>query len=199
MVADQGTIHCYTDWSKRAGRTGCYFVTLDHMGSIILREKEYLGEMTTVFQAEVRAIHLACEYLRDSEYKEIIFFVDSQAALMAVDKHLIKSGVVKDCVEALELLGGGKRITLRWIKAHVGHPGNEAADEVAKEGTQVVSGAEPFHRTPLAHSGNIILSQSNQVWSDRWKTNGIFRQTKLWFPQGPIGNANVIIDRSLAC
>ena len=30
------------------------------------------------------------------------------AALMAVDKHLIRSGAVKDCVEALEHLGGEK-------------------------------------------------------------------------------------------
>ena len=35
-----------------------------------------------------------------------------------------------------ELAKKTRRITIVWIKAHVGHEGNELADELAKEGTK---------------------------------------------------------------
>ena len=41
---------------------------------------------------------------------------------------------MKDTVSALNLIGRKvDRLEISWIKAHVGHPGNERADELARE------------------------------------------------------------------
>ena len=69
--------------------------------------------------------------------KYIKIFSDSQAALLALNSAEITSELVLKTKEALNLLAQcTQRVTLVWIKAHVGHPGNEIADELAKEATK---------------------------------------------------------------
>ena len=64
----------------------------------------------------------------------IKLFTDSQASLQALNSHEIKSLAVKDTIAALNLVRQKvNRLEISWIKAHVGHPGNEMTDKLARE------------------------------------------------------------------
>ena len=69
--------------------------------------------------------------------KFLKIFTDSQAALLAIDKVVISSTMVRDAVCTLEELTNKiQNIKLLWIKAHIGHEGNEIADRQAKLGAE---------------------------------------------------------------
>ena len=92
-----------------------------------------LPEHASVFQAEVCAIQRAAEYIQGYwalfTVKHIRIYVDSMAALQAIDRFKATSKLISSANTALNLAG---RITatlqLNWVKAHVGFPGNKLAD-----------------------------------------------------------------------
>ena len=90
----------------------------------------------TVFQAEVLAIREAIKEfipLRHPTETSIKVFTDSQAALLALSTPTIKSRLVHSTIMELNKIATqGVSITICWIKAHIGHTGNERADEEAR-------------------------------------------------------------------
>ena len=60
---------------------------------------------------------------------------DSQAAIMALASHEIKSLTVMKTIDELNtLVNKVNKVRITWVKAHVGIEGNEEADQQAKEG-----------------------------------------------------------------
>jgi len=103
------------------------------------RENIYLGNLATVFQAEVLAIHRCAEILLtrvDARHRYCICS-DSKTALDALNKTTTESSVVWDCMLALNRLGESHELTLMWVlvPGHQGIPGNETADRLAGLGT----------------------------------------------------------------
>lgn len=141
-----GEIHIYTDGSKSNGRTGAASITLD--GNTEQPQQIPLGTRASVFQAEVIAITHAAIALteRNTIGQKIIFHSDSQAALNALQSLHVTSHTVHDCATALEQLAQSNDVELQWVKAHVGLEGNETADQLAKQATEI-HGPEPF--TPI--------------------------------------------------
>jgi hypothetical protein len=138
--------------------------------------------MATVFQAEVHAILMATADLGKMArtWKEVTIYVDSQAALKALAKPLVKSGLIKECVEALNTLGKQMTVTLRWVKAHVGTRGNEIADKLAKEGSaQPWMGPEPCLPVGRHEMAKIIKEKTNNIWQTRWNNNPQCQQSKM--------------------
>ena len=66
------------------------------------------------------------------EYVKV--FSDSRAAIQALDSNLVSSQLVKDTITQLNIIGNKvNRLEISWIKAHVGHEGNEKADQLARD------------------------------------------------------------------
>ena len=96
-------------------------------------ESTKLPDYATVFQAEIQAVYEACQYLlsiiAEWEIKYIKILTDSQAALLALSNTNIHSKTVLKTIDLLESLRiRSKTLTIAWIKAHIGHEGNEQAD-----------------------------------------------------------------------
>ena len=96
-----------------------------------------LGVFATVFQAEVFAIMAAVRkrITRGYNGRRITIFIDSQAALKALETVTVKSKLVLECLQCLSELATHNSVQLVWVPGHEGILGNERADEMAKKGT----------------------------------------------------------------
>ena len=141
------------------------------------------GSDIAISQSELYAIILACEELSNSILPpEINFFSDSQAALKALNKRVIRSQVTKRCWEALDNLGRRTKVKLRWIKAHVGYYGNELADEAAKKGALESEFRSGGVKPSKAFYKRKVKESQYKDWNSKWTENAAYRQTKLFYP-----------------
>ncbi len=193
----------YTDGSKLENResqgTGCglaFFPTslplpLEEQPAIHIKSIQ-LCHTFTVFQAEVTAISEALrEYHRLIADKtlplaqSITIYSDSQSALQALCATYVDSKLVLECVTLLNATATTAPFTLRWVKAHVGTPGNELADTLAKEGAKMkdLEGPSPFGPISYTFIRSVMRQETMDTWNDTWLQNTACRQTKLWFPE----------------
>ena len=173
-------IVCYTDGSQiDEGPVGFGFVArlpevVEGSGS--------LGLGRTVFQGEVFAVQRAASMMEDMEAKgPKHFYIDSQSAIRALNKIECESKTVENCRSVLTKLGKRGKITLHWVKAHVGHSLNERADVLAKAGTEeVVLEEVPF---PPATIRQQVQDKGRRRWEKEWRGHPSCRQTKLFMPE----------------
>ena len=73
-----------------------------------------------------------------------------------------------------------RQVTLTWIKAHVGHEGNEAADVLAKNATTLIPTTETLRSDQInKHS---LKEKMYVIWKNRWVIEPTCRQTKQFYP-----------------
>ena len=175
-------IHAYTDGSlyKNQSGAGAY---IEINGYPLISISERLPRCS-VFQAELRAIQATCKYLNNTVHQEITFYVDSQAALKALQTPSIKSYMVAETKEMLDKLGEMNIVQLQWIKAHVGFLGNENADAAAKAGSQSSRYCTDNNiKTSRTEIKNILRDRRNQEWKHLWDSVTDCRQSKLFMEQ----------------
>ena len=71
------------------------------------------------------------------ENKNMNYFVNNQAAIKSLDNYIVSSKLEAECKEKINRLGTNNKITLNWIKSHIGFEGNKTADRYAKLGTNL--------------------------------------------------------------
>jgi ribonuclease HI len=171
-IADQyRTWTCYTDGSKMGNRSG-YGYLINWSGRTIYKGHDHMGPRATVFMAEVRAISTVVHTLMQRKNQRIEIRSDSQAAITAISNINISSNTVLECRNLLNRLGSKNKITIRWVKAHNAHEGNELADSLAKTGANQSIGPPRFKYFEAAASfSQKLLNQSNQKWQKRWEKN----------------------------
>ena len=180
-LPSQADWSCFTDGSLLKGESGAGAAIFDKTGNITnLGEKPEGG---TVYQCEIWAIDMAAKWLLEKEPKprncEILFFVDSQSALMSIDSVLSNKITVNRARESLKQLSFlNNSITLKWVKAHrkdanAAAAANELADAAARQAT-TIDRAESI-AVPLGLSGakNLIKAKIWEEWRKEWR----------WYPE----------------
>ncbi|KFM80483.1 Hypothetical protein in type-1 retrotransposable element R1DM, partial [Stegodyphus mimosarum] len=166
----------YTDGSGLEGRVGAAFVVL-YYGVEIHEERYRLGDLNTVFQAELFAIKKALEWcvqFRKGKYTSI--HTDSLSSLLALTntshRHFLVNGIKDLYRQAITT----QTVKFKWIKAHVGHHGNELADDRAKRATlkEEVDFCLP---TPKARFTRRLRDLLLREWQTRWESSEKGRHT----------------------
>ena len=100
---------------------------------------------------------------------------------MAITSVECTSKTVYNCINSLKLLiQRGTKVTLHWVRAHVGHELNEEVDRLAKFGTT----SNWQYRVPVSWSyiKTELKNVSLRSWYKRWKRESTCRQTRLILP-----------------
>ena len=81
----------------------------------------------------------------------------------------------------LQLLAKESWLRLHWVKAHVGTPGNERADELAKKGTKCTTpqNIPPSQRATKSKYREIVQER----WQTEWDQCPGHGRSKTWFPK----------------
>ena len=110
-------------------------------------------------------------------------FSDSQAAVKALNSNINTSLLVKQTNESLNKLANEvARLEICWIKAHIGHEGNERADQLAREAVKCSAirlKTPPSWSTYKQEIKEIFYTE----WEHRWTADNAYRTTKNFFPR----------------
>lgn len=173
----------YTDGSKIGSNAGAGIFSSDFDFDIAIP----LGELTTVFQAEVFALLTSAALLNDRNVQglSITFLSDSQAAIRAVSGNIKDSLLVLEGCSTLNKLSAHNNILLLWVPGHSDREGNIRADELAKSGARsLLYGPLPLFGISNKCRRALVLRNVNKAHQARWSNSQTGLHTKL-FAGGP--------------
>lgn len=143
IYTDGSAINKKTGKGAREGGAGVVMLYKNYRREIA--KGKYIN--TTSARMEIMAIIVAMEAINQPNKHELIIHTDNQYCSNTVNKgwydNWKKSGNIEErknydlwirFFKVYDELGGRKKITLKWIKGHAGHPLNERADVLANAG-----------------------------------------------------------------
>ena len=142
----------YTDGSKDNDRVGCSVVSTIHTSKLRLPNN------SSIFSAEVKAIDLALKFIDTVDNNKFIIFSDSLSALQSLRNKNIKNPLIAKVLQKHSDLVTMKSIVFCWIPGHVGIPGNELADQAAKQALLLNISNTKVPYTDAKHAINTYLT-----------------------------------------
>lgn len=172
----------YTDGSKIEGKVGAALTWWSEG-----RETKYstfrLESHNTVFQSELYALYRAIKMVRQSKERLVNILSDSRSSLdllanPSVTHHLALE--IKNLVR--EIRAEGRDVRLFWLRAHVGTPGNERADGLAKKAALTKRTAPDYSNVPISYVRRQIREATVQKWQARYEESTTGMVTKAFLP-----------------
>jgi ribonuclease HI/exonuclease III len=185
-VLGTNAIRIYTDGSSIEGHVGASAVCPTAQTT----RKAYMGtdKTSTVYAAELQGIKMALDIAQEqtgtatdrNDKRRIAIFVDNQAAIRTLTRPEGRSGayIAKQIAQQIkQLQNNGHEVEVRWIPAHEGLEGNEAADLAAKEATgwREGDGARGDRADPPAELYALkaamkmwTAKKAKRQWSNEW-------------------------------
>lgn len=143
-----------------------------HCPALDLNVSISMGKFVTVFQSEVFGIKTAAKMclergLRD---RRIIICSDSQAAISSLSKPFVLSNIVKETKVVMNKLSASNSVAIFWVPGHSNIAGNEAADQLARLGSEKpAQGPEPFLPVSKCVGQRVLLKNLERRCKLSWR------------------------------
>lgn len=177
------TIHVFTDASKTEKGVGAaVFIPLPS----IVEKKAPLNQHFSIFSAECVAIILALKVIFEfsNKFKRFTVFSDSYSVIQSIKKFNPKHPYVKEIQEWLQRCHSVfKDINFCWVPSHVGIPGNEHVDKLAKDSiSDIILPFKVFYKDAFPSAKKSVRRQWQQYWSTQTdnKLNRIKPRLAKW-------------------
>ena len=201
-IPDPRGVNVYTDGSKNRHQSGAGVVVLNggqvHKNPATKEELNFqyhLGEKTTVFQSELFAQKMASHLIINGalgspdwlKTQDVTIYTDNQGTLWALRGIWVNSLLLQQTRDLLDLAADQcKSLTIKWVRGHSRHLGNDLADTAARAGRD--DNVTPDWETPLLAKAVMhkeIDNLAKAKWIRIWEEALTCRQTRHWFPLGP--------------
>ncbi|GBN29618.1 hypothetical protein AVEN_71903-1 [Araneus ventricosus] len=153
----------YTDGSGIDGNIGASLCIFNN-NSCINTFQFKLSSFNSVFQAELAAINFAAGWAVDNGTR-INIFTDSLSSIEALKKSNSKSKYLNEIKSNMFNAIGS--VGLSWVKAHAGIPGNELADQYAKDAA--ANGNFLAMPAPYSFLKKFIKKYILDNWQQHWE------------------------------
>ena len=194
---DADEVICFTDGSKTKEGTGA---GLTIRGNNIQKDISLsFCSLPTVYQMEIHAISATADELitLKVEGKRITIYSDSQAAVNALRSNPVYTRSTLECIDRLRTLSSKNSVKLLWIPAHQGYHGNEAADELAKNGANdPYIGPCPSLPISLSTVRRVVNDITRISHRNEWTSRTDCRQTKMFRRKPEQGYADELLKMS---
>ena len=159
----------YTDGSKAENRVAAAATSNN------LSAQVRLPGNASIFTAELQALKMAFNIVKNCDGNRFIIFTDSLSSLQALDSNTCDHPFIQDILKPYnDCLSVNKKVVLAWVPSHVGIKGNEKADELAKQ----------------ALNFNVLnkLFQINPIVGDFYVWMGLSRREEIVITRARIGH-----------
>lgn len=182
-VRSTSDIVVYSDASGREGHLGAAVVALDDNLEIAESQEVQVGpmdrwsvhvaELIGIFYAISMVFKMAHQHSRTADRRQTASILcDSRSSLQAIQSARNKSGqrvVHAIILAAAEVLAAGITLRLQWMPGHCDNPGNDAADQLAKNAASPGK-THPF-RPLLTRERALIRRNIYAQWEQEWKSS----------------------------
>ena len=181
-IIQRNGIPIFTDGSKTGTGVGSGVYS-----EVLGIQKSYrLPNDCSVFQAEILAIKKAAELILGKEipYNKVTLYVDSQAAIKALASYEVNSRLVLECREALKKIETKCSVQICWVPGHKGYEGNEKADKLAKQGSELQEELSERGIYPSIQTAKRILTENAEnITNKSWETLNSCKITRQLWPR----------------
>ena len=141
---------------------------------------------STILSAELKAISMGLDVLSKLSNKTCSVYSDSKGALQSILQYDPKNPIAQEIQQKLSrAFAYSNRITFCWIPAHCGIPGNERADELAKQASKAPTSKYYY---VVAKDLNAYINKKGKSWLQYdWNSK---HHNKLNFLDKNIGEKN---------
>lgn len=181
-IFDDHKIKIYTDGSKIEGGVGAALSLWSNEAEILAR-KYKLSSHCTVYQAELLAILKATEIILKNKETNFGIYSDSMTSLESISNKKFNNPLTYKIKKNIhEIKKQNKKLSLYWVKAHVGLPGNERADQLAKDAATKLKTKPEYDLCPISFIKRQIRLNTLDEWNRRYQTGETAAITKIFLP-----------------
>ncbi|XP_055950887.1 uncharacterized protein LOC129984975 [Argiope bruennichi] len=181
----------FTDGSKSVDHVGCGIVLPS--GVLSYRIHKYCS----VFTAELVAIFYALQEISSLAQRNFIIYTDSMSALETLSHYHNKMHPIANSIlfTLSHLKIAGFNVIFSWVPSHVGIPGNEMADSLAKSASSFLNQELPYCDIKRLLACRVLIT-----WQETWdllthnKLHSVMPSIAMW-PPLPIREVDVKLTR----